>query len=82
MEISDIHNAGSCLTELVKRALNGEEVLIARDGKPLVRLVPVSTDLSPRTGGQWQGQVRIADDFDELPPEIAEAFGANAEASQ
>jgi prevent-host-death family protein len=75
MEIANIHEAKSQLSKLVDRALEGEEVIIAKAGLPMVRLVPIRPDTSPRTGGQWKGRVKIADDFDSLPDDIAEAFG-------
>ncbi len=75
MEIANIHEAGSQLSKLIDHALNGEEVIIARDGRPIVRLVPIHADKSPRQGGQWKGRVRIADDFDTWPDDIAAAFG-------
>jgi hypothetical protein len=40
----------------------------------MVRLVPIGADNAPRVGGQWKNQVRIADDFDDLPDDIAAAF--------
>lgn len=76
MEMTDIREARSQLARLVERALDGEDVILARAGKPVVRLVPISSDPSPRQGGQWKGRVRIADDFDDLPDDIAAAFGA------
>jgi prevent-host-death family protein len=75
MRITNIQEAKSQLSKLVDRALEGEEVIIARAGAPVVRLVPVRQGDSPRQGGQWRGKVRIADDFDELPDDIAHAFG-------
>ncbi len=75
MEIANIHQAKSNLSQLIERALAGEEVIIAKAGKPMVRLVPVLRDDTPREGGQWKGRVRIADDFDDLPADIAAAFG-------
>lgn len=39
------------------------------------RFVPIHADDSPREGGQWKGRVRIADDFDALPADVADAFG-------
>ena len=75
MGITNIHEAKSQLSKLVERALAGEEVVIAKAGKPMVRLVPVRDSDAPRKGGQWKGKVRIADDFDELPEDIARAFG-------
>ena len=54
----------------------GEEVIIARAGTPMVRLVPIRQSDKPRQGGQWKGKVRIAADFDDLPDDIAAAFTA------
>jgi hypothetical protein len=45
----------------------------------VVRLVPVRQSDAPRQGGQWKGKVRIAEDFDELPEDIARAFGIETE---
>jgi prevent-host-death family protein len=78
MGITNIHEAKSQLSKLVERALAGEEVVIAKAGKPMVRLVPVRDSDAPRKGGQWKGKVRIADDFDELPDDIACAFGMDS----
>lgn len=75
MEIADIHDAKAQLSKLVEQALSGEEVIIAKAGQPVVRLEPIRSDDSPRQGGQWNGRVRIADDFDALPDDIAAAFG-------
>lgn len=75
MEITNIDEAKLQLSKLVEHAMNGEEVIIAKAGQPLVRLVPIHADDSPRVGGQWQGRVRLADDFDALPDDIAAAFG-------
>lgn len=75
MEIANIHEAKSRLSKLIEYALNGEEVIIAKAGQPMVRLVPIRPDESFRKGGQWKGRVRIAEDFDTLPDDIAAAFG-------
>lgn len=73
-----MHEAKTHLSKLVERAEAGEDVIIQRNGKPVVRLVPVGEE--PRSlasvRGVWRGRVRMADDFDELPEDIAEAFGA------
>ena len=75
MVIANIHEAKSNLSKLIERALQGEEVVIARAGMPVVRLVPIPVDTSTREGGQWKGRVAMAEDFDTLPDDIAEAFG-------
>lgn len=73
-----MHEAKTQLSKLVERAEAGEDVVIQRNGKPVVRLVPVVEE--PRSlasvRGAWRGHVRIAEDFDELPQDIAEALGA------
>jgi prevent-host-death family protein len=79
MEIANIHEAKSQLSRLIERAMNGKEVIIAKAGTPMVRLVPIRRDDSPRRGGQWKGRVRIAEDFDVLPDDIAAAFGMEQE---
>jgi prevent-host-death family protein len=70
----NIHEAKTHLSRLLERVEAGEEVVIGRAGKPVARLVPYRQDQEPRTPGGWQGRVRIADDFDELPPELLAAF--------
>jgi prevent-host-death family protein len=78
MEIASIHEAQSQLSKLVEHAMNGEEVIIAEAGRPMVRLVPIVNELHPRVGGQWKGRVRISEDFDQLPDDIAAAFGMDS----
>ena len=75
MVTSTIDEAQLQLARLIALAENGEEIVIARAGKPVVRLVPCQQTNGPREGGQWRGQVRIAADFDDLPPDLSEAFG-------
>jgi len=72
-----MHEAKTQLSKLVERAEAGEDIVIARNGKPVARLVPVTgTDSLEAVRGIWRGRVHIADDFDELPDDIADAFGA------
>jgi prevent-host-death family protein len=77
MKTANIHEAKSQLSKLIERAMKGEEVVIANAGQPMVRLVPIRVDQGPRQGGQWKGRVRMAEDFDALPPDIAAAFGVD-----
>ena len=76
MKIIDINEAAVHLSKLVERALEGEVIIIARAGRPAVRLMPIRESDTPRQGGQWKGKVRIAEDFDELPDDFTRAFGA------
>ena len=70
----NLHQATTALPALIKAALNGEEVVIAKDGKPMVRLVPCQERKTPRQPGRLRGQIRISDDFDAVDPEIIEMF--------
>jgi len=71
-----MHEAKTKLSQLVKRAERGEEIVITRNGKPAVKLEPVPSPASlSSVRGVWRGRVRIAQDFDELPDDIAEALG-------
>ena len=70
----NIHEAKTHLSELLQRIAAGEEVVIARAGKPIAKLVPYREERQPRQPGGWEN-VWISDDFDdELPEEIAAAF--------
>ena len=72
-----MHEAKTTLSQLVERVEAGEDIVIARNGKPVARLVPVAGMNSLATVyGALRGRIHIADDFDELPDDIAEAFGA------
>ncbi len=72
-----MHEAKTKLSQLVERAERGEEIVITRNGKPTVKLSPVASLRSlASVRGVWRGQVQIAEDFDDLPDDIAEAFGA------
>src|ERR1700728_4447491 len=72
-----MHEAKSTLSRLVERAAAGEDIVIARNGTPVVRLVPVAgTSSLASVRGAWRNQIELAEDFDELPEDIVEAFGA------
>jgi prevent-host-death family protein len=61
-EVVNMHQAKSSLSRLVERALAGEDVVIARNGEPLVRLVPVAKERQPRIPGRYKGKIWIAPD--------------------
>jgi prevent-host-death family protein len=71
----NVYEAKTHLSQLLDRAAAGEEIVIARAGRPIARLVALS-DAPPRhrSPGAWRGKVSIADDFDELPIEMEAAF--------
>lgn len=75
MHITNISEAKSSLSALIAQVEQGKEIIIGRAGKPVARLVPYQTDQTDRKlGGSWEGKVRMAEDFDELPVEILNAF--------
>ena len=59
-----MHAAKSLLSRLVEAACRGEEVIVSRDGVPLVKLVPVLQPKGKRILGQARGQVHLSPDFD------------------
>jgi len=69
----NIHEAKTQLSKLVREAAAGEEIVIARAGTPMARLVPYKHG-GKRVPGAWKGKVWIAPDFDELPPDLLAAF--------
>ena len=73
-EIFNMHQAKSSLSRLVEKALAGEEIVIARNGKPLVKLVPVPTKRKPRVPGRLKGTIWIGSDFEFTDEEITELF--------
>lgn len=58
-----MHEAKTTLSQLVEQVERGEEVILARAGKPVARMVAVGS-LTRRALGAWRGCVRMADDFD------------------
>jgi prevent-host-death family protein len=71
----NVHEAKTHLSKLIKQAAAGEEVVLARAGRPVAKIVPYEASSEPRTPGLLAGQIEIAPDFDELPPDLADAFG-------
>jgi len=68
--VINMHEAKTTLSRLVERALAGEEIVIARNGTPLVRLVPVTQKAEPRVPGRLKGQIWISPDFELSDEEI------------
>ncbi len=76
----NVHEAKTHLSKLLEAVEAGEDVVIARAGKPVARLVPATVRTEPRTPGAWRGRVVVADDFDETPEELIAAFHGDADA--
>ena len=72
----NIHEAKTHLSRLVARAAAGEEIVIAKAGEPLARLVAYEEQRAPRQFGRLKGKIWIAEDFDETPQWLIDAFEA------
>jgi prevent-host-death family protein len=70
----NVYDAKTRLSQLLDQALAGEDVIIARNGKPVVQLVPVQRKPVQRQPGAWKDKGWIADDFDDTPDEVTESF--------
>ena len=75
VEIVNVHEAKTHLSRLLDRVQGGEEIVIARSGKPVARLVAVTEQPQRRTPGSASGRVTVGPDFDApLPEDVLEAF--------
>ena len=74
MQLVNVHQAKTQLSKLLDQLLDGEEVVIARHGKPVARLSPMSADLPPRRPGALKGKIWIADQFDEFDEGLQDLF--------
>ncbi len=76
MATINLYEAKTNLSQLVERAASGEEIIIAKAGRPLARLGPLAKQAGPRPLGLFRGQARMHDDFDDpLPEALLKAFG-------
>jgi prevent-host-death family protein len=72
--IVNTHEAKSRLSELIRLAESGEEVIVARNGVFVARLVPWSSLVPVREPGGWEGQVIYHQDIDAVDDEMADLF--------
>jgi prevent-host-death family protein len=75
MHVTNISDAKAHLSALIEKVAAGEEVIIGKAGKPVAKLVRYERSTEPRRPGALEGKIKIEKDFDELPEDIAEAFG-------
>ena len=73
-ELVNIHEAKTHFSRLVERAEAGEEIVIARAGRPVALLTPLRVRSKPRVPGLWRGRVSIAADFDATDDALLDAF--------
>jgi prevent-host-death family protein len=74
-EIVNMHEAKTHLSRLAERAAGGEEIIIARGGRPVAKLVPIEDERAQRRLDLWAGEVWTSEDFDDpLPWELQKYF--------
>jgi prevent-host-death family protein len=74
MKSINVQQAKTHLSRLLEEAVAGEDIVIAKAGRPYVRLVSCQPAATPRKLGGWEGKLRIAADFDKTPNEIIQLF--------
>jgi prevent-host-death family protein len=74
-ETVNVHEAKTHLSRLLERVAVGEEIILAKAGTPVAKLVPIVREVERRSSGSAAGRVRVREDFDApLPDEVAEGF--------
>jgi prevent-host-death family protein len=75
MDTINLYEAKTNLSQLVERAAAGEEIIIAKAGRPLARLVPLAQRVAPRPLGLFAGKIKVGPHFgDPLPDDMQAAF--------
>jgi prevent-host-death family protein len=74
MRTVNIHDAKTQLSRLVEQAANGEPFIIAKAGKPMVKVVAIDAPAQPRRIGFLEGQIDVPDDFDTMFSEEIDAM--------
>ncbi len=72
--IVNVHEAKTHLSRLLEQVMQGEEVVIAKSGRPVARLVALRESAKRREPGSARGQLKLADDFDDPLPEDIQRF--------
>ncbi|MFF9566698.1 type II toxin-antitoxin system Phd/YefM family antitoxin [Streptomyces sp. NPDC014685] len=71
----NVHEAKTHFSRILQQVETGEEVVISRAGEPIAKVVPLHPRADRTDYGVLRGQIRIAENFDDLPDDIADAFG-------
>lgn len=74
MTIANMYEAKTHLSKLIKKALQGEEVILAKSGKPLVKLVPAKVEKKDIKFGLMKGKIQMSEDFGDFGPEMKDIF--------
>ena len=78
MKMVNIQAAKTHLSRLVEEAAAGEEIVLAKAGRPYVRLVPCTPSATARKLGGWEGRMHIAATFDDVDPAVTDLFEGTA----
>lgn len=70
MAVFNMHESKTHFSKLIERVLKGEEIIIARAGKPVARILPIRDEAAPRLPGLDKGKVLLQPDFDAPLPEF------------
>jgi prevent-host-death family protein len=81
MKQVNMHEAKTHLSRLVDEVAAGEEVVIAKAGRPVAKLVAVTAPRKPRQPGGWEGKVWMAPDFDDWTEELEQMFYGDTDES-
>ena len=79
--VVNTHEAKSRLSELIRAAEDGDEVIVARNGKPVARLVAWDSGTRQRRPGAWAGRVELTGDLISSDPDVLDLFDASNEPS-
>jgi prevent-host-death family protein len=74
MQLVNVHQAKKQFSKLLDQVAAGEEIVIARHGKAVARLSPMSEELPPRKPGALKGKIWFADTFDDFDEELEQLF--------
>ena len=70
-----LSDARARFPEIVEKVINGDEFIVTRMGRPVVRISRFAKSAEPRKLGDLAGQIRMTEDFDDWPPDLQEALG-------
>ena len=70
-----LSDAKARFSEIVEQVVNGDEIIVTRMGRPVVRISRFVRSAEPRKLGDLAGQIRMSEDFDDWPPDLQEALG-------
>ena len=74
-ETVNIHHAKTQFSKLIERVQSGEEIIVAKAGKPVAKLVPLMPPRKPRVPGRARGTFTMSEDFDApLPDDILDVI--------